>query len=60
MRSPLLATTVLVLGATPLLAQEHEGGGGGLLSLNPGLTIWTIVIFLVVLAILSRFAYPKI
>ncbi|HEU0016534.1 MAG TPA: F0F1 ATP synthase subunit B [Longimicrobium sp.] len=61
MRRSLLATTALVLGATPLPAQEHgEGGGGGLLSLNPGLTIWTIVIFLIVLAVLSRFAYPKI
>ena len=50
-----------LLGATPLLAQEHgEGGGGGLLSINPGLSVWTIVIFLIVLVILSKAAYPKI
>jgi F-type H+-transporting ATPase subunit b len=63
MRRSLFALTALILlGATPLLAQEHGegGGGGGLLSINPGLTIWTIVIFLIVLAILSRAAYPKI
>lgn len=63
MRRSLFALAALVLlGATPLLAQEHGegGGGGGLLSVNPGLTIWTIIIFLIVLAILSRAAYPKI
>lgn len=58
MRRSLFATTALLLAATPLHAAEE--GGGGLLSVNPGLTIWTIVIFLIVLAILSRAAYPKI
>lgn len=61
MRRSLFATTALVFAATPLLAQEHAAEeGGGLLSINPGLTIWTIVIFLIVLAILSRAAFPKI
>lgn len=58
MRRSLFATTALLLAASPLHAAEE--GGGGLLSVNPGLTIWTIVIFLIVLAILSRAAYPKI
>ena len=59
-RSHLAIAVLLLLGtATPLLAQ-HEEEKGGLLSVNPGLTIWTIIIFLIVLAILSRFAYPKI
>jgi F-type H+-transporting ATPase subunit b len=58
MRRSLFASTALLLAATPLHAAEE--GGGGLLSVNPGLTIWTIVIFLIVLAILSRAAYPKI
>jgi F-type H+-transporting ATPase subunit b len=63
MRRSLFALTALVLlGATPLLAQEHGegGGGGGLLSVNSGLSFWTLVIFLIVLAILSKAAYPKI
>src|SRR5688572_10094604 len=58
MRRSLIATTALLLGtAAPLFAAE---GGGSLLSVNPGLTIWTIVIFLIVLVVLSRFAFPKI
>jgi F-type H+-transporting ATPase subunit b len=61
MRRSLFATTALLFAATPLLAQEHAAEeGGGLLSINPGLTIWTIVIFLIVLAILSKAAFPKI
>ena len=61
MRRSLFATTALLFAATPLLAQEHAAEeGGGLLSINPGLTIWTIVIFLIVLAILTKAAYPKI
>ncbi len=58
MRRSLFAITALLFTATPLHAAEE--GGGGLLSVNPGLTIWTIVIFLIVLAILSKAAYPKI
>ncbi len=59
-RSHLAAAALLLLGsATPLLAQ-HEEEQGGLLSVNPGLMIWTIIIFLIVLAILSKFAFPKI
>ncbi|MBD0320576.1 MAG: F0F1 ATP synthase subunit B, partial [Gemmatimonadetes bacterium] len=39
--------------------QAHEEAPG-LLSPNPGLIIWTIVVFLVVLVVLSKFAFPKI
>ena len=46
------------VSAAPLLAQEQEQGG--LLSVNTGLSVWTIVIFLIVFAILARFAFPKI
>jgi F-type H+-transporting ATPase subunit b len=59
MRRSLIAASALIpASAAPLLAQEHEQGG--LLSVNTGLTVWTIVIFLIVLVILSRFAFPKI
>lgn len=61
MRRQLPAFTALLLGtASPLLAQEHGGGGGGLLSPEPGLIIWTIIIFAIVLGVLGKFAYPKI
>ena len=62
MRRSLFVAPLLALGtAAPLLAQEHaEEGGGGLLSVNPGLTIWTIIVFVIVLAILSKFAFPRI
>jgi F-type H+-transporting ATPase subunit b len=41
--------------AAPLHAAE-----GGLLEVNTGLMAWTIIIFLIVLLILSRAAFPKI
>jgi F-type H+-transporting ATPase subunit b len=56
MRRSLALLPALLLGsAAPLYAAE-----GGLLNVNPGLTIWTIVIFLIVLGILAKFAFPKI
>ncbi len=59
MRRSLIAAWALIpASAAPLLAQEHEKGG--LLTVNTGLTVWTIFIFLIVLLILSRFAFPKI
>lgn len=38
----------------PILAQE---GGQGLFAIDPGLSIWTIVVFLVVLFVLGKFAW---
>lgn len=47
---------LLILGtATPAFAAE-----GGLLSPNAGLTFWTIVTFVIVLALLWKFALPPI
>src|SRR5690606_640556 len=45
-----------------LIVQEHAGeaGGGGLFSINPGLMIWTVVIFLALLAVLGKFAWKPI
>ena len=60
MRRTLLTATTLLLGsAAPALAQEG-GDKGGLLSVNTGLSAWTIIIFLIVLAVLAKFAFPKI
>jgi F-type H+-transporting ATPase subunit b len=40
----------------------HEAGGaaGGPFSINPGLIIWTLVVFGILLVLLWRFAYPSI
>ena len=59
MRRSIALSALLLLGsAAPLVAAEGETPG--LLSPNPGLIIWTIVVFLVVLVVLSKFAFPKI
>jgi F-type H+-transporting ATPase subunit b len=54
----------LAVFLTPLLAfaQEHgeEGGGGGLFSINAGLSLWTVVIFTILLLVLWRFAWGPI
>lgn len=56
--------TVLALSffsAGLLLAQEHEGGGGGgLFTINPGLIIWTWVIFVLLLIVLRKWAWGPI
>lgn len=60
-RSLITALGLILASAAPLIAQEeHGGGGGGLLSINGGLSFWTILIFLIVFAILSKAAFPKI
>jgi len=59
MRTLLTALTASAAAALPLAAQE-AAPKGGLLSPNGGLMVWTLVIFLILLFILSKFAYPKI
>jgi F-type H+-transporting ATPase subunit b len=59
MRRSIALSALLLLGsAAPLVAAEGETPG--LLTPNIGLTFWTIVVFVIVLAVLSRFAFPKI
>jgi F-type H+-transporting ATPase subunit b len=60
MRTILAALTTSIATALPLAAQEAAAPKGGLLSPNAGLAFWTLLIFLILLAILSKFAYPKI
>ena len=46
-----------------LLAAVQEGeGGGGLtpFSINPGLILWTLIVFIVLLALLWKFGWPAI
>src|SRR5690554_2992159 len=49
------AGLLLLTGVETAAAQE-----GGLLDINTGLMVWTVLIFLIVLAILYRMAYPHI
>ncbi len=50
-----LALLLLPLAPRTAIAQE-----GGLLDINTGLTIWTFIIFVIVLLVLYKFAYPTI
>ena len=57
MHRPLrLASLLLLLSASPLFAAE----GGGLMDINTGLIVWTILIFVIVLVVLYKFAFPHI
>jgi len=54
-----LVPALLLVSAAPLYASEADGGGGPL-DVNVALIIWTVLIFGIVLAILSRTAWPNI
>lgn len=60
MRKLLTLLTATIVSALPLAAQEADAPNGGLLTPSGGLMVWTLVIFLLVLAILSWKAYPAI
>lgn len=58
--SPRLLPVLALVALSPLPLRAAEGEGGGLFSVDPGLFIWTIVVFLVVLVVLRRFAWGPI
>jgi F-type H+-transporting ATPase subunit b len=61
-RIPVVGSGVLaaiVAGTVPLSAQE-SGSSGNILTPNGGLMIWTLVIFLVLLVVLSKYAFRPI
>jgi F-type H+-transporting ATPase subunit b len=61
MRTLLRTSALLALTATPALAQEAAApAGGNLLSPNYGLMFWTLVIFVVLLVVLAKFAFGPI
>ena len=60
MRKLFTILSASIVMALPLAAQEADAPKGGLLTPSAGLMFWTLGIFLVVLFILSKFAYPKI
>jgi F-type H+-transporting ATPase subunit b len=50
-----------LIAAAPLLAEEEAGtGGGGLFAINPGLIIWTWLIFILLLVVLRKWAWGPI
>jgi F-type H+-transporting ATPase subunit b len=62
--SRIVPATLTLLAITPLAlwAQEGEaaGGGAGLFNINVGLSAWTILVFLGLLAVLAKFAWGPI
>jgi F-type H+-transporting ATPase subunit b len=56
----------LLLGPVSAWAQEgaeaaaEESAGGGLFAVDPGLWLWTIVVFVIVLTVLAKFAWGPI
>jgi len=44
---------------TPALASE-ESGGGGLLTVDGGLMIWTLIVFGLLFVVLKKYAWPQI
>ena len=48
------------IAALPLAAEKSESGGSFLVSPGLGLMIWTLVLFLITMWVLSKVAFPKI
>ena len=59
MKKPVLALATLSLLLAPALAAQEEHASGPL-TVEGGLMFWTIVVFMVLLAVLWKFAWPAI
>jgi len=59
MKNPVLALAPLSLVLVPALAAQEEHAAGPL-TVEGGLMFWTIVVFLVLLAVLKKFAWPAV
>lgn len=60
LRPSLLSLLPLALAAAPALAQEAESAPVNLLSPSGGLMFWTLIIFVLLFLLLSKFAFPPI
>jgi F-type H+-transporting ATPase subunit b len=63
MSSRILGAALVLLAASPkvLLAQGGGGeGGGGLYDINTGLSAWTLIVFVLLVVILGKFAWGPI
>ncbi len=54
-----LAALAMLAPVTPALASEG-GGSGGLLTVDGGLMIWTLIVFGLLFAVLRKYAWPQI
>ena len=59
-KSLLLALAALPLPALPALAQAEHGAPAGPLTVEGGLMVWTVFVFLLLLLILRKFAWPAV
>lgn len=62
-RRPLVSAAIAaaaLVPPAPLLAAEEAAGGGGLFALNPGLVVWTWIVFLTLLFVLRKWAWGPI
>ena len=55
-----MTTLLAVLQEGAHGAAEGGGGGGGPFDINPGLIIWTLLVFVILLGLLWKFAFPSI
>ena len=60
MRSLITAVVASAVTAAPVLAQEAEHAPVNLLAPNAGLMFWTLLIFLVLLVVLAKFAFKPL
>ncbi|MEO6211453.1 MAG: F0F1 ATP synthase subunit B [Gemmatimonadaceae bacterium] len=60
MRKLLTVFSASIISTLPLAAQESAAPRSDLLTPSGGLMVWTLLIFIAVLVILGKFAYPKI
>ena len=54
------AVSALVASPTGLLAQGGGEGGGGLYDINTGLSVWTLIVFGILVFILGKYAWGPI
>ncbi len=60
MRRTLLSLSLSLASATSLLAQEGHAAEGGIMNPKAGLMFWTLIIFVFLLVVLSKYAYKPL
>jgi len=60
MRLSRITAAVLALAASPVGLMAQGGGDGGLYDINTGLSVWTLVVFGILVFILGKYAWGPI